>query len=620
MTSIKLVKYPINVEKIESQVFECLDHYQWSYNTDIVRQIVNDCLTNKANVIDTLSTDPDWDWEKLAIHRKSNYEQVVDERQLNDCSYWLYYKMKDIPVFNDVVKDLDPLRSIKSIRWSISMFGNILRNFDFIESAFGKWTADNTVIFGNTREQASTRLKNLKKIEKNKCDAFTGVYTPECLQRRFDFDNFRVFIKDVATSEKFTTGEYKGKWNKEAVAEFNSYAKKLNCTTTAKVGQKFSKPILALLIELGYDKIEGEKSSFVDTWGWNQFKAKLGDAVSPQSYTRHTLLSVHPVDFLRMSMGNSWQSCHTIDKLQLDNREGDSYEGQYCQGTLSYMRDSVSFVYYTAKETLPDNADFCFEDKYTRQMFHIGSKENPFFVQGRMYPQSNDTGSKGLYAQYRQNVEAILAKAWDCENQWEVKPSRENSGYFNSEGGHYRDYTSYDACRLCVQQEVDLTTLQPITIGSESICIECGYSCNDNTINCCNPLGSNSCCLCSEHRNDYLNWSDTEDNYLCDNCSGYCDYCRTYHRIDDFNYRTVNDEYICERELNESDRYVYCEDIDEYAEYDETYYCEYNGCNYYDLDNAKDDGYYFYDGEFWTIEDLYNHGFSEEEIDEITAA
>ena len=624
MTDIKLIRFPINVEKIVEQVERCLSHYGWIYSEDVVRQIVNDCLTNKADVISTLSTDEDWSYDLLAIHKKANYEQGVDTNTFQNCLSWLNHNI-NCASFIERVKDPDPLRSLESIAHSRDMFAALIIKFEEIEKVFGRTVSDNAIIFGNTRETATNMYKKLRNLWVQKYYALIGELTEEAKMKTDTFRSLKCFLIEVIENSNF-----KGKWNTENIEIFNNYSSLLGCKTTAKVGQKFSKPVLALLIELGYDKVEGYKSENYYDWGWNQFKAKLGDAVSPQTYTRHTLLSIHPVDFLRMSMGNSWQSCHTIDKTGVDNREGTAYEGQYCGGTLSYMRDSVSFVYYTAKESLDDDTEFCFEDKYTREMFHIGTKENPFFVQGRLYPQSNDTGSNGLYAQYRQNVEAILSKAWGIENQWKVEGSQD-SPLIESKGNHYKDYNCYDTCRLVRYEGFDKGNLETITIGSTPICIECGeerYMSTD-TINCCHKLNGYECynCGCSIDEDDVC-WVDDES--YCDNCATYCDYCDTYHANTDIEWLSYYTESVCRNELE--DHYIYsnveecylyredavrCEDVEGYVHEDDAYYCEENDCYYFDPHKAREDGYYYVDGDFYTEEELIEEGYTEEEIENI---
>ena len=69
--------------------------------------------------------------------------------------------------------------------------------------------------------------------------------------------------------------------------------------------------------------------------------AKYSDAINPLDVVRHTILSVNPVDYLLSSNGNSWSSCHTLDK---NNPNG--FSGCHCSGTMSYLLDGTTMVYY----------------------------------------------------------------------------------------------------------------------------------------------------------------------------------------------------------------------------------------------------------------------------------
>ena len=74
---------------------------------------------------------------------------------------------------------------------------------------------------------------------------------------------------------------------------------------------------------------------------YDKLFAKYADMVSGGTRKLDFVVSLNPYDYLTMSFGNSWSSCHTIDKR---NRRGmpNSYSGQYCGGTLSYMLDEYN--------------------------------------------------------------------------------------------------------------------------------------------------------------------------------------------------------------------------------------------------------------------------------------
>jgi hypothetical protein len=70
---------------------------------------------------------------------------------------------------------------------------------------------------------------------------------------------------------------------------------------------------------------------------WNQYNkefAKYADMVSGKERLLKFFISVNPLDYLTMSFGKSWASCHTIDKKNYRRMPG-GYSGQYCNGTMS---------------------------------------------------------------------------------------------------------------------------------------------------------------------------------------------------------------------------------------------------------------------------------------------
>ena len=136
--------------------------------------------------------------------------------------------------------------------------------------------------------------------------------------------------------------------------------------------------------------------------------AKFADAINPLTIKRHTCLSLHPVDFLLQSNGNSWRSCHYIG----DNADD---AGCYCTGTVSYMLDPTSMVFYTVSGTY-DGDYIEHEKKITRNMF---AYENGILLQQRIYPQATD-GSDDIYKQYRNIVQEIFAYCEDQPNLWTV--------------------------------------------------------------------------------------------------------------------------------------------------------------------------------------------------------
>lgn len=365
--------------------------------------------------------------------------------------------------------------------------------------------------------------------------------------RKLPSEIFR-FVFDLPTN----TAQY---IDDEIVAKLDEICPSIH----ANKGQKMSRVVNKLLSYIGYDKLPD----------YNRMFAKYADALNPLQITRHTVLSVNPLDYLTMSFGNSWASCHTIDK---ENKRGmpNSYEGMYSSGTVSYMLDSPSMVFYTVDASYNGN-NFWNEPKINRQMFHWGEDK---LIQGRLYPQDND-GNNSAYTPYREIVQSIMSELFGFTNLWTVsKGTGASAKYVFSEGTHYKDYECYDNCTLSRPKGSE--NENDITIGHDPICINCGeeHDTQDN-ISCC--AKKVFCAHCGSEIDDGdIRWIDDEP-YCCD-CSFWCELCDEYHVgegtrvrgfgivcnscLDDFYHCEECGEYVTERHATwvESEGAYFCDD------------------------------------------------------------
>lgn len=310
----------------------------------------------------------------------------------------------------------------------------------------------------------------------------------------------------------------------------------------AHKGQKMSRVINKLLTYVGFNKLPDYNREF----------AKYADALNPLQITRHTVLSVNPLDYLTMSFGNSWASCHTIDKENKRNMPN-SYEGMYSSGTVSYMLDKPSMVFYTVDASYNGN-DFWNEPKINRQMFHWGEEK---LVQGRLYPQDND-GDNGVYTPYREIVQNIMSELFGFPNLWTVSKGTGAAGrYVCSYGTHYRDYDSYDNCTLSRIKGSE--NEKYISVGHDPICIKCGseHDIQEN-ISCCARKVTCAECGC-EIDEDEARYIDGE--YYCDDCSFWCDCCDEYRVGEATEVRGSGT--VCSSCLE--DHYTFCDDCEEYV-------------------------------------------------------
>ena len=310
----------------------------------------------------------------------------------------------------------------------------------------------------------------------------------------------------------------------------------------AHKGQKMSRVINKLLTYVGFNKLPDYNREF----------AKYADALNPLQITRHTVLSVNPLDYLTMSFGNSWASCHTIDKENKRNMPN-SYEGMYSSGTVSYMLDKPSMVFYTVDASYNGN-DFWNEPKINRQMFHWGEEK---LVQGRLYPQDND-GDNSVYTPYREIVQNIMSELFEFPNLWTVAKGTSAAGrYVCSYGTHYRDYDNYDNCTLSRIKGSE--NEKYINVGHDPICIKCGneHDIQEN-ISCCARKVTCAECGC-EIDEDEARYIDGE--YYCDDCSFWCDCCDEYRVGVATEVRGGGT--VCSSCLE--DHYTFCDDCEEYV-------------------------------------------------------
>lgn len=321
------------------------------------------------------------------------------------------------------------------------------------------------------------------------------------------------------------------------------------------VGEKMTRVVNRLFNYLGYDRHEDYQKEF----------AKYSDAMTPKTVKRRIVLSVNPLDYLTMSFGNSWASCHTIDKENIRDMPN-SYEGMYSSGTMSYMLDPSSMVMYTVDQKYDGN-EYWDQPKINRQMFHYGEEK---LVQGRLYPQDNDR-AKREYTEYARVVLGIISTIFDIKNEWtSTSGSWAASRYIDAYGTHYEDYANYDNCTLHTPKGCGNT--KQFIVGHHPICVRCGETHDtSDSIDCCiYPR-----CKCCGRR---IYDSDTQHHIngevYCYHCVSYCQHCNEYFVSD---RHMTEDGYVCDNCFNE--HYVQCEECRRWVregrleEYEGDYVC-----------------------------------------------
>jgi len=381
---------------------------------------------------------------------------------------------------------------------------NVLRD---ILSRHPNWSwEDHAIIIPFTYKLIRNDLQECAHYYFNYCSEHIQNLKTNATFSRTDRDHLSNQLKAIhfmiRTSSKFMI---EGQLTQNAVNEFELHKIK------ASVGQKMSR-----VVNKWADGCQGLK----DLPKYNKLYAGLSDALSPLEVKRNSILSIHPVDFLLMSYGNSWKSCHLI--TEKENKE-------YKSGPLSYLQDDVSMIFFTVGDG--EDEDIHRSARITRQMYHYFQGR---MIQSRLYP---DHRNKALSTNYRNIVQATIAECLGIPNLWEYTNDRSKIVEHTTQPSgstHYRDYhNEYNQYMMTVK---GIQCADQITIGSVPHCIECG---EDNTnpiiLSCCKQTKCNSC-------GQYLPWKETRrfSSYqYCPKCIWKCVDCEQEFPKRNSSYKAV---------------------------------------------------------------------------------
>lgn len=405
----------------------------------------------------------------------------------------------------------------------------------------------------------------------------------------------------------------------------------------ARKGMKMTKIVNKFCTSKKINTITGEEKYARKSY--NQMYARYCDAITPLKIKRHTIISINPIDYLTMSFGNSWSSCHTIDKKNTRNMPN-NYRGCYSSGVLSYMLDGTSFMFYTV-DSKYEGEEFYLQPKINRNMFHYSCLEGQnVLVQARLYPQTNDD-NYDLYKDIRAIVQKVFADCLKADNLWRNKSGKDICSHFiDSKGTHYRDYVAFDSCNVSIPtkdfKDWEWEPEEAMIVGHLPICPTCGQEHNDSdNIMCYSCRDQRKICAHCGYRHDINEMRKIDGEYycsdccfFCDNCDEWhvgskfraywdgeakaicedcvddfmkCDYCGYYHKEEELKL-TEEGSYYCEEcidshtllyELKYYEDYTYCDDCQEYfpstmlTRINERDYCEHCFENYYIENSAE---------------------------------
>ena len=320
------------------------------------------------------------------------------------------------------------------------------------------------------------------------------------------------------------------------------------------VGLRTSRAFARMFKHYGIDKMTDYEKWF----------ASLADSVSPLSVNRPACLSFHPCDYLQMSHGTGWKSCHRIN--------GGEWQG----GTWSYMLDNVTSIMYTTEDE--------YGPMYNRRKVNrmVVCFEGPEILFSRLYPDYTDISIRRVF---RNVVQEIYAQCSDVPNLWQP-PMRysEYVKYYDESicdninlilsGNGYMQYPDYAyseyRCELSVLKNAKP---QQLLIGTYGICPITGDEYSDYAS--MTSLGEHRvhCEYCGVGLDEDDAYYDEEGNAYCQYCWNehftMCDNCGEWFRNEDMT-ETQNGEYVCDRCRDRY--YVECCECGEWVLEDDTIY------------------------------------------------
>lgn len=223
----------------------------------------------------------------------------------------------------------------------------------------------------------------------------------------------------------------------------------------------------------------------VEYAGFERDFAKLADACSETPRDIIYTISINPIDFLYMSNGVSWSSCHYIE-----SGNGDKC---YQAGTISYAIDGCSFIFSKVYKADVNGQKLALVPKVNRQVFMYSDIA---ILQSRLYPDCNKTD-------YSKKVWGIVKKAIDeCKGQEitynDVMTSNIKEFFVSHKNSaQYPDY-EYSYYNIVIHKTTDLdkyAIITPTSIGRPSICVSCGKT----------KIGFRSDLRCESCYEDYYN-------------------------------------------------------------------------------------------------------------------
>lgn len=210
---------------------------------------------------------------------------------------------------------------------------------------------------------------------------------------------------------------------------------------------------------------------------YEEFRTTISTITSKKSGIETIYLSIHPLDFLTMSVTNKWSSC-----MKLPN-------GEYCNGALEMMNSNLTVIAYTKTKEKVKRTDW--NDKSWRCLFYINKN---ILLAGKEYPFQHEEMKKAILDKLASMVEEKFGWTYmfKDENYLEYTSGKNNHGRMNlsllknkykkkdkkifvyTAGFMYNDFIESPSSKryLCYRNPVKKA--KAICLSGPAICYNCG--------------------------------------------------------------------------------------------------------------------------------------------------
>jgi hypothetical protein len=252
------------------------------------------------------------------------------------------------------------------------------------------------------------------------------------------------------------------------------------------------------------------------------------------------VLSCDLEDFITMSMGTSWDSCHQLGKM-------------YGMGAIAYAQSPNVLITYVKSE------DHEYRKKW-RQIIYC-DVESGFAVGSRQYPSPNNVATDGARNLWQECYNMHNNGTRETTNfKYSKSPQGLRGRLKKSNGFAYVDILEFSPSSDKINGHVWSTWIngtEKPTINCcprEIVCLKCGNlhrNVRSYKVSCgeCPRQGELKCRECGRwHTEETCTYVDREGGYICSGCLRsdytYCPMCQQWER--DYNITTVNGARICE--------------------------------------------------------------------------